>query len=370
MRLRAIVAASIAAIALCAVSAPIRIAIGNAPTGDGGRGFGVLAAYPVGGPRKVVITRKTLENAANIKTSYFQKFGNLCNLRVYDPDGYLVAYLEMGDQTEAEKTYVLEIPEGKQGLWRFSIAGGFVPSATFGGDEFTIEIPDSPTWGVRGEKILKLIDGFGAKGWMAFSPDTDRFYLTGKNVDWKIDGRRVDGETGRSQYGNAILARKPQGAELLEVEFGKRATLFVDGLPGLVSPTADMARRLCGGLVRAKNGEWLEGPVQARAMNLAMKYEESFRKLTADMARHDLFVYKSPGYRPGQTAEAVADGADAKEAIVSGLLAIAHMDASGALRKAGDTRPLDGGRIDCATMFEPMHGIARGYRAIKPFLSP
>ena len=395
---------------------PIRLTFGTAPTGDGGRGFGILAEYDDGGPGRVRITRRTAyDNPAATAPDYFRKWGTLCGLRVYDPDGNLAAYLEMGDQTEREKTYVVEVPKGKSGVWRVSVSGGFAPAGRSKGDEFDVEMPQSPAWGVRGEKRVMVIGGWpedlatkstkNTKGWMVFSPASDLFYLTGRGVEWFIDGKAIAGEEGKSEYGPAILARRPREVQTVELKFdrSKPWSLFADGLPGLVSPTPEMACRLNGGLVQAKNGLWLEGPLQARAMNLALAFkpedlawtppcaEEMDASLRGSLGTatnlvvdpslpcyglsinprrssfrtlpHDMMRYCGIGYSPRQIASFIEPGkpATVNRAALNMLAAIAHSDAAGRLRATGDRRPLTGGRIDCSTMFEPMHGVGVGY---------
>ena len=121
-------------------AAPLRFAVSSAPTGDGGSGFGILAEYADGGPRRVVVTRRTAyDNPADIQPDYFRGWGSLCSLRVYDPDGYLAAIVEMGVQTERERTWTLDVPAGKAGVWRVSVSGGFRPAGRTPGDEFDID---------------------------------------------------------------------------------------------------------------------------------------------------------------------------------------------------------------------------------------
>ena len=141
--------ATVAAL-LCVPALALELEFGTAPTGDGGRGFGILAEYGAGGPKTITITRTTLPGFP--KPNYWTRWGRLCNLTVYDPDGFSAAYLEMGDQSAATETYTLKVPEGKAGVWRVSVSGGLAPSGRFGGDTFKIVMPDSACWGVRGAK--------------------------------------------------------------------------------------------------------------------------------------------------------------------------------------------------------------------------
>ena len=381
--------AAVVAASMATFAEPVRLTLGVPGTGDGGHGFGILAEYGDGGPRKITITRRSaFDNPAATAPNYWRRWGTLCNLRVYGPDGFLAAYLEMGGQTQKEQTYEVEIPEGAAGIWRFSVSGGFVAGGSGKGDEFDFTIPETPAWGVRGEKRLQLLAGWpviedlaaknakSAKGYMVFSPASDLFYLTGQGVEWSIDGKQIEGEQGKSEYGPAILAHRPKEVQVVELAFdrSKPWSLYVDGLPGLVSPTAEMARRLGGGLVQAKNGEWLEGPLQAAAMNLALELPEEARKgfRFDKLPPHDTFHYTHCRYDPRRLADEATNDFARARAVACGLLTVAHMDAAGILRQTenGNSHQLKGGRIDCATMFEPMSGIGRGYPVAKAFLTP
>lgn len=382
---------------------------GTAPTGDGGRGFGILAEYGEGGPKTLTITRTTLPGCP--KPDYWKKWGNICSLHVYDPDGFESAYLEMGDQTAETQTYTLKIPEGAAGLWRVSVSGGFCPSGRYQGDTFKVIVPDSNTWGIRGEKGLRLFgDNLPPKFYMAFAPTSDLFYLTGDNLDWTIDGKPIEGETGSSQSGkDAVLAHRPAGAEILELTLKPSVTsfrLFVDGLPSTLSPTPEMARRIMGGAMQADNGDWCEGPLQAKCRNEMLKLagqdmdvSEFADKLSGDWTwrfvtnqvldvkspyygqsftpqfapnNGDFFHYSANFYNPGSFADLASNSpAFLRRAILSGFCAISAMDAAGIhCARKSDTRPLNGARIDVATGFDVCVGIARGYARLKPYLTP
>ena len=153
--------AAVVVATMATIAVPVRLSFGIPATGDGGHGFGVLAEYGAGGPHKVVITRRTAyDNPAATSPNYFRRWGTLCSLRVYGPDGFLAAYLEMGDQRVKEQTYEVEIPEGAAGIWRFSVSGGFIAAGGAKGDEFDFTIPETPAWGVRGEKRLQVLAGW------------------------------------------------------------------------------------------------------------------------------------------------------------------------------------------------------------------
>lgn len=389
----------------------LELEFGTAATGDGGRGFGILAEYGEGGPKTLTITRNTLPG--NPAPDYWKRWGNLCNLVVIDPDGFRVVYLEMGDQSEATKIYTVKIPEGRAGLWRVSVSGGLCSAGRYQGDTYKVVVPDSSAWGVRGEKGLKLMGkNLPEKMYMAFVPSNDLFYLTGSNLDWIVGGQPIKGETGRSQHGDKAILAHCGDAEIVELSIDAKKgwfKIYADGIPNTLSPTAEMAKRLKGGAMQAKDGTWLEGPLQVKCRDYMMTldpkemdisgflprikdegkvmcltnqtlnpfakdYGMSFRHGGKLAVWSDFFHYGQNNYNDGTFSSYAAEfkaKAFIKRALLSGLADLSRLDACGILRHAvGDTRPLKGERIDCATMFEISSGIGGGYAKLKPFLSP
>ena len=410
--------ATVAAL-LCVPALALELEFGTAPTGDGGRGFGILAEYGAGGPKTITITRTTLPGFP--KPNYWTRWGRLCNLTVYDPDGFSAAYLEMGDQSAATETYTLKVPEGKAGVWRVSVSGGLAPSGRFGGDTFKIVMPDSACWGVRGEKILKLIgDSLPSKMYLAFLPQNDEFYLTGNNVAWTFGGgQAIEGEEGSSLHGARAIQAHRGDNEILELAIDpakKAMNVFVDGLPQTLSPTPEMARRLKGGAVPCTDGLYVEGPLQVKLRNYMLKFKpedfacevasvtnaidgnqlRNFTNLVVDarepdygrsfrfrdkegrpmrVGGHDFFHYGNNNYNSGMFSDLAArlgTKSLVNRALLSGFADLWDMDSAGIIRNSGypGKRPLTGGRLDCATMFEICVGICRGYAKLKPLMMP
>lgn len=412
------------AILVALPAAALELELGNMSTGDGGHGWGVIAEYGEGGPGTVTITRNTLPGLP--PPDYWKRWGRLCSLRVYDPEGFLMGYLEMGDQEEATKTYTMKLPKGKAGRYRFSMSGGFV-----GKDTFVFKIADPVAWGVRGEKILNLVGkNIPEKMYMAFAPTSDRFYLTGNNVSWDVKG-----EEGRSQHGTkAVLGVRPKGVDTIELTIDAKKgwmSLFCDGLPNTLSPTPEMAKRIMGGAVYAKDGTLCEGPLQAKLWNYAQKLAASenltyttnevaqlgaakvdkwllriFTNVVYDtkspafgypkdgrakfhggFSKHagfDFYHYDTLRYEPGNLADYaeknLLDKRAFKRAVIGAFAELAHMDGAAILRETTEgatfneegfsRRPLNGQRIDCATMFESMAGLGRTYKLLRSRLSP
>ena len=407
-------ALGLTAAAMCAAltASALELELGTLGTGDGGHGWGVIAEYGDGGPGELTITRNTLPGLP--PPDYWKRWGRLCSLRVYDPEGFLMAYVEMGDQSEAAKTYTVALPKGKAGRYRFSMSGGFVNV-----DTFAFKIPDPLAWGVRGEKILKLVGrNLPEKMFMAFAPTSDRYYLTGNNVSWNVAG-----EEGRSQHGaKATMGQRRPGEEIVELTIDRSKgwmSLYCDGLPNTLSPTPEMAKRIMGGAVAAKDGTLCEGPLQAKLWDACVRIaasedltctpEESAKFLATlgawesksitntvyDATRSafgyaatagfgktrgfDFYHYDTLRYQPGNLAKFAADNPGderaLKRAAISAFVELAHMDGAAIMRETAEgpffkehgysARPLAGQRIDCATMFETMAGLGRGYKLLK-----
>ena len=119
----------------------------NIPLGGNIRGFGILAEYPEGGPGIVKLER---EQKKIVEGKAYYNWQNIATLRVFDPNGKLVAIADLGLQKEEIQKYTLDIPKGPAGIWRFSVTA-------FSSDNYKISFPETEIWGVRGEMML----GFG-----------------------------------------------------------------------------------------------------------------------------------------------------------------------------------------------------------------
>ena len=92
------------------------------PLGGNVRGFGVLAEYPDGGPREIRLVRDSKQFAS--PPGYAIGWPNIALLRVFDPDGRLAAYADLGLQKKQVQEYVLKVPAGRGGVWRISVSNG------------------------------------------------------------------------------------------------------------------------------------------------------------------------------------------------------------------------------------------------------
>ncbi len=380
-----------------------KLEVGNFVMGRGTIGFGVLAEYGEGGPREIVLTRITKPGANKLAPNYFQRWGMLCAFRIYDPAGNLVEYVELGEQSEAEKVYRIKIPAGPAGIWRFSQNGGL------SGDRFIIEFPENGVWGVRGEKTLRVINGFPEKMFMFIPENSEKLVLI-QSGGVKFS---VDGKTSKCSVGDRIIADKPADKQILEVDFPARKpkagfSLCFDGFPSLLCPSPEAALKLKGGLVKVEE-RYFEGPLQARAWQYIRNFKpEDFTLPEAALTmkrwpgpiadqvidRDDInyglhrkwtqrstvnfLKYQHGYYLPGLYAMYAAIDEPANQdtykqpgminrTILAAFDMIANMDAAGIVR-SGDVR--DAGRLDVATQFEPFFAICRSYYYIKSLLPP
>ena len=134
-------------------ASPIRLDVNIHTMGGNVRGFGILAEYSGASPGKVVLERTTRPNARELKPDY-GGFSSISSFKIYDPQGKVVQFVDLGAQQTAHARYEFVLPAGKPGVWRFSVANGL------GSDRYRIEFPETPVWGVRGEMALGIRGGF------------------------------------------------------------------------------------------------------------------------------------------------------------------------------------------------------------------
>lgn len=233
------------------------------------RGFGVLAKYGSGGPRKVILTRTAGGREIDKKPDY-AGFPQIASLKVFDPDGREVVFTDLGKQKSKTQRYEVTIPEGKAGVWRFSVANGLTL------DKYTISFPDTKVWGVRGEMALTPGKKFPKKLYM-YVPENAKLLMIESfgRRDWlKIMRNGKPAGKFKSAKRRSLLTLKAVPGEIIEADFSRRDgknALAVDGAPGLWCVTPAAARELAGGCVKAGLFN-VAGPYQARLRNKMLSY--------------------------------------------------------------------------------------------------
>jgi hypothetical protein len=229
--------------------------------GGGVRGFGVLARYPAPGPKELRIQRKTTFRSR-------EPYAPVSLFRVLDPTGKTILVLDMTGQHQENQDYVASVPSGPAGVYSISCNGGRQ------GDDITIQFPETPVWGVRGEMSLKP---------NATIPNPAYLYLPGtvKRLALERFGGNRDSVQMMTENGDScgipevqpksgsrqvlqVDAPQPDSVVKLSFDLSKSFALLLDGVPGLLCPSAKIARELKGGTEEAA-GLMTAGPLQARA---------------------------------------------------------------------------------------------------------
>lgn len=269
------------------------------PLGGNVRGFGVLAEYPAGGPKRLKLVRTTRPGGDKAGPDYYWGWPNLCSLRIFDPAGKLVKFVDLGKQSEAVKSYEVELPAGPAGVWRFSVANG-------SNDRYRIEFPDTPVWGVRGEMALGVGKQFPKELYL-YVPESSELLICesfgNAAPEFEADGRPLEGELkklGRSW--KRLVPDIPRGGTV-RVKLGRMSgkAFAIDGMPGLLCPTPEAAAKLKGGLVE-EAGVLVAGPLQARARRLVAGFKPEDFELNLD------FLDKVPAELENPQLEAVLYG--------------------------------------------------------------
>ena len=246
---------------------PVYQASKNKLLNGGVGGFGMLASYEAPGPKQVIV-RRTTQVPAN------EPFKPITLARVFDPDGHLVAFHEFTDQETGADKRILDIPDGKAGVYRVSFSGGR------DGDLLEIALPDTAIWGVRGEMALG-VNGTTPRSAYLYLPRTaNTFFLESIGVPtaevYDDQGRLLG--TPSNHNGRFTLTVAPVSADTVwqvKIDSSSTEALVFDGVPGLLTPTMEAALALKGGTLEA-DGLLVAGPAQAkvRSAMASLRQEE------------------------------------------------------------------------------------------------
>ncbi|MFG0249611.1 MAG: hypothetical protein ACF8OB_12050, partial [Phycisphaeraceae bacterium JB051] len=229
----------------------------NYALGGGVRGFGMLAQYDATGPGKVLIKRVTNESRS-------EPYTPICIAKVVSPQGNQLAVIELTEQKKKQQSYILTVPSAGAGIYRVSIMGGR------NGDLFTIGLPQTDIWGVRGEMALGISDTTPVKPYL-YTPRTvktiilEQFGKTDKPITLSHAQGKVLATAARNKQGRYMIDTDAPADAILQLDLSNRqgAAFIMDGVPALLCPTENAARTLAGGTVEA-DGFLVAGPLQAR----------------------------------------------------------------------------------------------------------
>lgn len=223
--------------------------------GGDNSGFGVLAKYAKS-PSRIIVERTTAKPA-------HERLEPFCLIKVFSPDGDEAAAKIISGQTKETASYVVNIPSGKPGIWRFSISGGRNK------DAFTIKFPSTKIWGIRGEMGMTVSSTMPQQMYL-YLPETVKKIIM---VTWGVKEPqpklvyrgKVLGNTRKSRRYLTIENNPPAGKVVtVNLKDCSGDSIAFDGVPGLLCPSKQAALALKGGTVKA-SGLITAGPLQARA---------------------------------------------------------------------------------------------------------
>ena len=243
------------------------------PLGGNVRGFGILAEYPEGGPKEIRLIRDSKHFGAC--PSYAIGWPNIALLRVFDPEGRLAAYADLGLQRTRVQEYVLKIPAGRAGIWRISVSNG-------SNDRYTLSFPETEIWGIRGEMALGIGKRFPETMYLHVPETSEKLIVETFPFHRKLrlpvlsEGKNLADYAGQQNKRRffTVIGALPAG-KVLAVDTSVLANgggVAIDGMPGLLCPTPEAAMRLKGGLIPV-GGSLLGGPLPARARIYELKFK-------------------------------------------------------------------------------------------------
>lgn len=245
--------------------------------GGGVRGLGMVAELEPDdyGQIRVVVARET-----DLSSRGQEPYTPIAVVRLIDPDGNLAAFAELTDQSEAVATVELTVPNAQAGIWRISFSGGRR------GDLVEFRLPATDIWGVRGEMSLGTTEstpGVSGRAYL-WSPPSAELLMIGVDQG-RATGAELNDLKGKTlatleadpvRYPGRVIPRPTPKSEVLELVLpeGFGGVLTIEGVPGLLCPTPEAALHLKGGMLEVE-GQWVNGPLQARARALAIEIAEN-----------------------------------------------------------------------------------------------
>ncbi len=231
-------------------------------------GFGVVARFN-GSPGEIYFSRTTT------KPDQENRRGNPVSPvvfgRVTDPDGNVVARVRLDYKENGTMQKIVNINDGKPGIWQIQIINGRL------NDEVAIGINGASSWGVRGEVSFKYTETTPKEGYFWVPKKFQNASIAGTEAFSIKDesGTLIASSTNtkRGNYGQTLenSSLKPESVYSISVPETFRGDFWMEGVAGLLCPTADMARDLKGNVVYTSDGVQCHGPLQARAYEMAHK---------------------------------------------------------------------------------------------------
>lgn len=245
--------------------------------GGANRGFGILASYDTA-PRSFYLRRLT-------NRPQKEPYTPICTVRAVAPDGTAVFVKELTEQAGEDESHVFTLPAGanQPGIWRFSFAGGR------NGDIVEIGLPQTATWGIRGEMALGAGKTLPEILYMYLPPTVKKIFAEkwggkGELLVQDMNGNALGTVAPKAGEKRQLLVlENPPAAEIVRIDRTACPgdTLAFDGTPGLLCPSPEAARALAGGTLRS-NDLLMAGPLQARIRDHMVALAKQDNAVTLD----------------------------------------------------------------------------------------
>ena len=258
-------------------------------------GYGMMVRFD-GAPGDIYVSRKTTP----FDGDKYSQFGpGLTIVKVVDPDGNTLIRENMYYKDSGLMEKIISIPDGKAGIYRIVFTTGM------NGDICTIGVKNPVSWGVYGENAMYYTQSTPKKGYI-YMPEKHSVMSLGlggkgaKATLWNETGTSRVGETAVSNGVNYrqrtdIKGLKGDAVYMIEVPDNFTGCLGFTGAPKIISPTAEMAWDLKGGIVYHQDkytstmeGGFLQlsGPIQVRARERMVEiYDELGGDFTVNITK-------------------------------------------------------------------------------------
>lgn len=265
---------------------------------NGYAGYGMMVRFD-GTPGDIYVSRKTSGRADNAHT--FAPGATV--VKVVDPNGDTLIRENMYYKETGLMEKIINIPNGEPGIYRITFTTGEE------GDICTIGVKNPVSWGVYGENAFFYTQSTPKKGYI-YMPElhsTMSIGIGGKSAKatlWNEAGTSRLGETAVSNGVNYDVRTDIKGMAgnavyMLEVPENFTGRLGFTGAPKIISPTAEMAWDLKGGIVYHEDKYaklQLRHPIAVRARERMVEiYDEMGGDFTVNVTKPALKeVYDNP----------------------------------------------------------------------------
>ncbi|MBR5586949.1 MAG: hypothetical protein IKW02_03205 [Clostridia bacterium] len=266
-------------------------------THTGIAGFGIVARFD-GAPGDIYVARTTEQPL--LEAQLGNAAAPVSLVRVIDPDGNIVARVNLDYVKSGKMEKIISVTEGKPGIYQISFTNGR------DGDLCEIAISGAKSWGVRGEHSFTFTETTPKTSYVYIPKMAKHFSLATGGPDDKLTVTASNGEKFDLTYAmrestmQAIEIEAPIVDSVYEIKTTDdfRNYFEIRGVSQLLSPTEEMAMDLKGGFVEVEDeyASWmLAGPLQARARAKMVEiYEKALGNfdVTVDMPYADLPAFE------------------------------------------------------------------------------